>query len=433
MGEANQLMEALKKASAEPEARQAFYGLLLKTDILVPGRGQTDENGAPVQVGFKQWSQPDGSLAIPFFSDAEDLKKVLGPEEPYLTFPALGLFQMTRGSTLVLIGPGGLSKSFSPDEVDMLLSSALALDPLAEALEQAVREGSEEAKNHFYQVFVNSRLFVFGEPRPKDGMPAPQTLTTIGPEDRFNIATIAHPQKEGERIIPFFSSSELLHRAARGANLPPQTTFLGFSALVLLQMARHMGLPLVLNLGPSTYKKIFNLDEISYILDNSRTKLYEDRLLPAGSQIQLAPPKVYPQELVGAMLEFLPAFRAVNAAYLTTMKEDIKEDLTFTEAEPGLVIGLETEVEVDLSEMLNRLAPLVARHAPPGQAVDFTLVKPGEKGLSHLLRTKVSPFYRRSLSGEAEPSAPAEPEASARTEEAGAPGLFGRLKRIFKG
>jgi len=427
MGEANQLMEALKKASAEPEARPAFYGLLMKADILVPGRSQAGGDGAPLQVGFKQWTQPDGSMAIPFFSDVEDLKRVLGPEEPYLTFPALGLFQMTRGSTLVLIGPGGLSKSFRPDEVDMLLSSAMARDPLAEALERAVREGSDEAKNNFYRVFINSQVFVFGEPRPKDGMPPPQTLATMGPEDKFTLATIAHPQKAEERIIPFFSSSELLHRAARGANLPPQTTFLGFAALAILNIARNLGLPLVMNLGPTTYK-IFNLEEVNFILDNSRTKLYEDRQLPAGSQIQLAPPEVYPQELAGAFLDFLPGVREVTAAYLTTMKEETKE------AGPGLLIGLETEGEANLSEMLNRFAPLVARHAPPGQAVDFTLVKPGEKGLSHLLRTKVSPFYRRSLSGEAEPGAPAAPEeAPAQPEEAGAPGIFGRLQRIFKG
>ena len=435
MGEANQLMEALKKASAEPEARPAFYGLLLKAAVLVPGHSQADQNGGPVQVSFKQWAQPDGSLAIPFFAEAEDLKRVLGPEESHLTFPALELFRLTRGATLVLIGPEGLSKSFRPDEVDMLLSSSLAQDPLAEALERAVREESDATKSHFYQVFINSRVFVFGEPRPKEGTPPPQqTPTPMGPEDKFTIATINHPQIEGARIIPFFSSSELLQRAAQGANLPPQTTFLGFSALSLLQMARGLGLPIVLNLGPMIYK-IFHLDEINFILANARSKLYEDRQLPAGSQIQLAPPEVYPQELVEALLDFLPGFRAVKAAYLTTMKEEAAG------TEAGLVIGLETEAEVDLSEMLNRLAPLVARHAPKGQAVDFTQVKPGEKGLSHLLRTKISPFYNRSSPGEAEtvaePLAPAEPEAApeapARPEEAGAPGFFGRLKRIFKG
>jgi hypothetical protein len=437
MSETSQLIEALKKASAEPEARPAFYALLLKTAILVPGLRLEGPNGAaPRQVRFKQWPQPDGSVAIPFFPDPEALKKVLGEDEPHLVIPALELFRLTRGTTLVLTCADGLSKAFKPDEVDMLMSSALAIDPLAAALERAVREESDETKRQFYQVFVNSQVFVFGEPRPKEGVVDPQDPKPLGPEDKFTIATSSHPQKEGERIIPFFSSGDLLQKAARGANLPPQTTFLGFHTLTLLQMAKGMGLPLVLNLGPMTYK-IFNLDEIDFLLANSRTNLYEERQLPAGSQVQLAPPEVYPQDLVGAILDFLPAYQDVLAAYLTTLKEE--PALTVTEAAPeaapGLVIGLETEAGADLSEMLHRLAPLVNHHAPKGQAVDFTQIRPGEKGLSQLLKTKVEPFYRRSLPASAGPAGQAEPEAKApsREEEADATGLFGRLKRIFKG
>jgi hypothetical protein len=435
MCEASQLIEALQKASTEPEARPAFYALLLKTAVLVPGLRLEGPNGAaPRQVRFKQWPQPDGSVAIPFFPDLESLKKILGENESHLTVPALELFRLTRGTTLVLTCADGLSKAFKPDEVDMLLSSGLAMDPLASALEKAVREESDETKRHFYQIFVNSQVFVFGEPRLKEGVMDPNDPKPLGPEDKFTIATISHPQKEGERIIPFFSSGDLLQKAARGANLPPQTTFLGFHTLNLLQMAKGMGLPLVLNLGPMTYK-IFNLDEIDFLLTNSRTKLYEERQLPAGSQVQLAPPEVYPQDLVGALLDFLPAYQDVLAAYLTTLKEEPAETEAVTEAAPGLVIGLETEAGADLSEMLHRIAPLVNHHAPKGQTVDFTQIRPGEKGLSQLLKTKVDPFYHRSLPASAEPAGPAEAEAEAppREEETDATGLFGRLKRIFKG
>jgi len=419
MGEASQLIEALKNASAAPEARPAFYELLLKTAVFVPGFRHESQNEAPPQLSFKQWPQPEGGLAIPFFPDPEDLKKVLGEEEQYLSLPALDLFRLTRGTTLVLTSAAGLGKAFKPDEVDMLLSSRLAMDPLAAALEKAVGEESEEARTAFYQVFVNSRVFIFGEPRTADGeTPGPRPP---GPEDKFVIATISHPQKEGARIIPFFSSMELLQRAARGANLPPQTTFLGFSALGLLKMARGMGLPLVMNLGPMTYK-IFNPDEINFLLAQARPQLYEERQLPAGSQVSLAPPEAYPQEMVGALLDFLPGLPEVKAAYLTTLKEDSAE------AAPVLVIGLETEEGADVSAMLHKAAPLVTRHAPKGQAVDFTQVRPGEKGLSQLLLAQVDPFYRRSLPPKAGLAAP--------PEEAGgddAPGFFGRLKRIFKG
>jgi hypothetical protein len=346
---------------------------------------------------------------------------------------------MTRGTTLVLTCAEGLGKAFKPDEVDMILSSGLAQDPLAAALEKAVREESNETKAAFYRIFINSQVFVFGEPRTPEGEPialegGPQSPRALGPDDKFIIATISHPQKEGERIIPFFSSGDLLQRAAQAANLPPQTTFLGLPALNLLQMARGMGLPLVLNLGPMTYK-IFHPDEINFLLAQVKPPpMYEERQLPAGSQVSLAPPEVYPQELVGALLDFLPGLPEVKAAYLTTLKEDSPE------AEPVLVIGLETEEGADISEILQKTTPLVTSHAQKGLAVDFTQVKPGEKGLSQLLLEKVEPFYRRSLPGtEALKGPEAPPEANEGSATPTAPavatasGLFARLKRVFKG
>ena len=434
MSEANQLIEALKKASAEQEARPAFYELLMKSTVFVPGLRQEGQNGAAPQLNFKQWSQPAGFMAIPFFPDPEDLKKTLGQDEPYLALPAPDLFRLTRGTTLVLTCQDGLAKAFKPDEVDMLLSSGLAQDPLAAALEKAVREENNETKAAFYRLFINSQVFVFGEPRTPDGEALPPEEPTgprpLRPDDKFVIATIDHPQKEGERIIPFFSSGELLQRAAKAGNLPPQTTFLGLPAVHLLKMARGMGLPLVLNLGPMTYK-IFHQDEIGFLLAQIKPPNYEERQLPAGSRVSLAPPEVHPRELVEALLDFLPGLPGVKAAYLTTMREDSAE------AEPVLVIGLETEE--DMSEALQKTAPLVARHAPKGQAVDFTEVRPGEKGLSQLLLTKVEPFYRRGQDRQSGPAA--RPETLAEAGEVtetpaspdGAPGFFGRLKRIFKG
>jgi hypothetical protein len=419
-------MEALKKAAAEPEARQAFYELLMKTTIFVPGLHREGQDGAKPTVSFKQWSQPEGLMAIPFFAEPEELKKVLGEEEPFLPLPALELFRLTRGTTVVLTSADGLSKAFKPDEVDMLLSSVLALDPLAAALETAVREDNDGAKRFFYQVFVNSQVFVFGEPKGQDGEPGPTGARPMGPEDKFSIATINHPQKEGERVIPFFSSSELLHQAARAASLPPQASFLGFSSLDLLKMAKGMGLALLLNPGPMTYK-IFPLEEIDFLLANAKPKIYEERQLPAGSKVSLTPPEVYPQELVGALLDFLPTRPGVLAAYLTTLKEESDESA------PVLVIGLETEEGEDLTETLNKIVPLVTRHAPAGQTVDFTQVRPGEKGLSLLFLEKINPFYRRAIQREAAPLAPAAPEEPMdRDKSDEAPGFFGRLKRLVK-
>ena len=541
MSQASPLMEALREAAEKEEARPAFYNLLMRATVFVPGVQQESRNGAAPQIRFKQWSQPEGFMAIPFFPDPEELKKLLGQDESHVALPALELFRMTRGTTLVLTNAEGFSKAFKPDEVDLLLSSEMAMDPLAAALERAVREESEEARGAFYQVLMNSRVFVFGEPRTKEGEPISEAdgPRSLGPDDKFTIATITHPQNPAERVIPFFSSQDLLHRAARGANLPPQTTFLGFPALDLLKMAKGMSRPLVLNLGPMTYK-FFKLEEIQFLLANVNPRRLARRELQAGSKSFIAPPADYPQELVGALLDFLPGHPAVKAAYLASRGEppvptlglETDEDadwgevlqnispLTgedkriirlwpgqdglsrsilekiepfykkeFAEArppagggnffshtneagakvflaplddpglaealgnslsglpavkaaylaalseEPVLLIGLETDEDLELDGMVNAAAALVARHAPEDQAVDFTLIRPGEEnGLGRLLLKKINPFYRRPLAREGGTEAAAAPEVNdAPAQPPHAPGFFGRMIRIFKG
>ena len=430
MNEPHPLIEALKKAASDPEARPAFYELLLKSTVFVPGLEETAPEGAPPQIRLKQWTQPEGFMATPFFADPADLKAVLNENEPHLALPALELFRLTRGATLVLSTVGHGAKAFKPDEVEALLASKWALevlDPLAAALERATAENSAAAKADFYNTLFNSQVFVFGHPRPRDGEAGPLQepgRRALSPEDQFAIATVAHPGLEGQRIIPFFSSNELLHRAARGANLPDQTAYMGFGALTLLRLAKGMGLPLALNLGPTTYK-IFTLEEIDHLLDNVRQDVFEQRRFKPGEKVYVGPPEVYPQELVSALIDFLPGRPEVKAAYLTTLREGGPE------AEAVLVIGFETEEGADLAEMLNQTSPVAASHAPPGLTIDFARVIPGEKGLSQLLLEKTDPFYRKS-SQKAPAAPPAEAAASARIQYE-TPGFFGRLKRVFKG
>ncbi|GHV56394.1 hypothetical protein FACS189460_1290 [Deltaproteobacteria bacterium] len=418
------LIEALQKAAADPGARQAFYELLMKSTVFVPGLKEEGQEGAAPRIGLKQWPQPEGFMATPFFATLEDLRQVLKEDEPHLTLPALELFQLTRGATLVLATPGGGAKAFKPDEVEALLSSRLAVDLLAAALEKAVKENTDRAKNEFYNLLVNSQVFVFGEPKTKDGDPGPTGLRTINPEDQFIITTVPHPHAEDQRIIPFFSSGELLQLAAKGASLTTQA-YLGFSVLTLFNMARSMGLPLVMNPGPTVYK-IFARDEVDFILEHIRQEPFERRQFKAGGQVLLGPPEVYPRELVDALKIFLPSLPGLKAAYLTTLRENAAE------AEPTLVIGFETDAGADLPGLLRQAGPVAARHAQKGQTIDFAQIVPGEKGLSQFFLDKVTPFYRQAAAqGENLPAPSADrPEARASYE---APGFFGRLKRIFKG
>lgn len=436
MSDPHPLIEALKKAAADPGSRQAFYELLLKSTIFAPAMEESGTEGVSAQVRFKQWEQPQGFLAIPFFAALEDLRQTLGPEEPHLSLPALDFFRMTRGATVALVTLDSGAKTFQPPEVEALLSASLAAaastdlgqeDSLAQALEKAAREDGDQAKNAFYSLLINARVYVFGQPRSAESAPGSAGLPDVSPEDKFILATAAHPHLAGQRIIPFFSSVELLRRSVQGADPanPAGQSFLGFGALTLFKLAQNMGLPLILNPGPRVYK-IFSLEEVGFILEHARPEPFERRQFQTGTKIFLGPPEVQPRDLTEDLRRFFSGQPEVRSAYLTTLRESSEK------AAPALVIGLETEAGADLTGILRLAGPVAARHARPGQAIDFAQVVPGEKGLSQFFLERVQPFHRRSPGGEeGPPDRP--PDLAGGWAQYETSGFFGRLKRIFKG
>ncbi|MDR1044058.1 MAG: enhanced serine sensitivity protein SseB C-terminal domain-containing protein [Candidatus Adiutrix sp.] len=416
------LEQAYQKAAKDPEARADFYQMLVKSTVFVVGRQEPPEKeGQAPHVHLKQWQQPDGQTALPFFASAESLKKVLPGDEPTLTMPVVDLFRLTRGTTVVFTTPEG-AKSFLPDEVEAILAATLTLDPLALALLRAARENSEDAKKAFYAALINSQVFVRGRPRDdSQRKPGPETRS-LKENDQFILASMPHPHIEGQKILPFFSSLEHLRTFVRADD-----TYLSFPALAFLSMAAGMDVPLVLNPGFEPHK-FFTREEIEFILGTARPEPFEPRHFKPGGQVSLGPPEVYPQELVGALLDFLPAHRQVKAAYLTAMREETAE------ARPILVIGFEGEGE--LTEMFRGAAELVEQYGADGQPVDFATVRPGEEGLSRYFLEKVRPFYlrptQRNRNGEKIEKDESGPEGVGR-ESCGQAGFFGRLKRIFGG
>ncbi len=421
MNGTNPLEEALKKAATDPEARPIFYQTLMRSLIYVVGRPEQGENGqSSGHVQLKQWQQPDGTLALPFFATPASLRQTLGEEEPFLEMPALDLFRLAKNVTLVLTAEGA-SKAFKADEVQALLSSALAMDPLAQALVQAVKENTEPARRNFYQVLINSQVYVIGQPANVE-LQNEQGARQMTENDQFNFSAVAHPHKEGEKILPFFSSLDHLRRV-----LPKEGRYLGFPALVFFGLARPLGIPLALNLGSEPHK-FFTNEELDFLLQSTIQEPFEARSFPPGSKIFLSPPEKYPQELVRALLDFLPEFPEVRTAYLAMMREKSED------AEPVMVIGF--EADGDLTPMFRAAGPVVNEHAEEGLAVDFARITPGERGLSQYFIDKVSPFYRRAFKDElrqTEPTPPPPKKGGDAKEQYDEPGFFGRLKRIFGG
>lgn len=422
MSEIHRLEEALKKAANEPEARADFYNLLLKSVVYVVGRPETGEDGTPNgHVKLKQWHQPDGTLALPFFATAESLRQILGEEDPALEMPALDLFRMSRGVTLVLTSKEA-SKAFKADEVEALLSSVMALDPLARALIRAVEENSEAARRNFYQTLVNSQVFVLGHPQNEEAQASESR--DMKADDRFFFSACPHPFIKDQKVLPFFSSLDQMRRMLPGGG---DSKYLGFQAMTFLTMARPLGFPLVLNLGSEPHK-FFTDQELDSLMQSVRREPFETRRFKPGTKIFLGSPEEYPQEIVGALLDFLPQFPAVKAAYLAALREESEE------AEQVLVIGFEGDG--DLVDLFREAGELIGACAKQGQIIDFAKVQEGEQGLSQYFLEKVSPFYRRALKKSKPGSQPAAPSAeTARPPRAqyDNPGFFGRLKRILGG
>ncbi len=422
MGDKNRLEEILKKAQGDPEARPEFYQTLMNSAVYVVGRPEVDENGQNAgHFQLKQWKQPDGTLSLPFFATLESLEATLGKEDQHLHLPVPDLFRLTAGVTLVLTCPG-VTKAFKPDEVTALLATAMAMDPLAQSLMRAVRANNEEARKEFYRVLVNSQIFVVGEPSNMDLQPGPQTHS-FNEDTQFNFASCDHPYQKGQKILPFFSSVEHLRRVK-----PQDNKYISFNALTFFNLTRGVNIPLILNIGSQPHK-IFNPDEIDFLLRSAVREPFEARHFKPGTKVFLGAPTIYPQELVGAMLDFLPRFPEVRAAYVTTIREGSED------SEPVLVFGF--EAEGDLTPMFRAAGIAIKDFAQKGQVIDFARIEEGESGLSQYFLEKVKPFYLRAknrqegpkIAALAEENAISDPEVT--QEQYDKPGFFGRLKRML--
>ncbi len=424
----HELELALKKAVSSPETRPLFYKTLMESSVYVVGQQEPPEGpGQEPHIHLKQWQQPDGSLALPFFATAERLRETLGPDEPCLALAARDLFRLSGSAATLVFTTAEGSKAFKPDEIAALVSMSIAQDPLALALIRATKENTEEARRNFYNVLINSQVFVVGHPLDENGQPVEleegQSVVRRDflPQDRFTIASCPHPHLKDKKVVPFFSSTEYLRLMAR-----PGQKFMSFPALTFLHMAKGLGEPLVLNPGSNNFK-FFTAEEVDFLLSAARQEPFEARHFKPGAKVLLGPPEQYPQELVRNLLDFLPQYPEVKAAWLACLREGDEK------APPVLVIGFQAEGE--LTEMFRAASELVSANAPEDMPVDFARVSVGEKGLSEYFLEKVRPFYRRSTAETPDKAATetAEPAESQASETYDKPGFFGRLKRIFGG
>lgn len=254
------LEEALKRAAEDQQERPEFYKMLMDSRVYVVGRTEDEHAGDPTpHLQLKQWKQPDGTMAMPFFATLEAFRDMFGFSEPHIEVSVADLFRFAgKECTLVLHGIE-VSKDFKHDEVAMLLNLTVD-DPLTLALERALMNREEKFHlplwNDFYGTLVNSRVFVLGKSRD-EGEPAASRMVKDG--ENLSVATWTNPDIEGP-VVPFFSAQKILNLC-----VPEGESYIAMPALDFFNMAAGFDLPLVLNPGHK-FTKLFAAREVKDIV-----------------------------------------------------------------------------------------------------------------------------------------------------------------------
>jgi hypothetical protein len=126
MSEEKSIETLLLKASQEPEYREAFYEKLLATEVFVLG-GDDAQEGENINesemISLLEWESEEGIRAIPFFTSYDLLAKAVGEEHLYLPLQAAVLFATVPDMNLVMNPGFDASKMFTPDEIQMILTT----------------------------------------------------------------------------------------------------------------------------------------------------------------------------------------------------------------------------------------------------------------------------------------------------------------------
>ena len=135
---------ALAKAAEDPVHRPEFFRLLLESDVFVLGRTPDGGMGTLIAeagqtLDIENWQKSDGSPVLPFFTSLDALREAIDEERSCVGLPARSLFEMTRGSVLVMNPASSYGKEFFPEEVEALLATGLNLEPARRVVQKDTR------------------------------------------------------------------------------------------------------------------------------------------------------------------------------------------------------------------------------------------------------------------------------------------------------
>ncbi|MGK4429431.1 enhanced serine sensitivity protein SseB, partial [Yersinia enterocolitica] len=257
-----------------------------------------------------------------------------------------------------------------------------------QSLESLLKLAATESiyRTAFFRALLDATVLVLVDDSEQRGEDGEMTFTA------GNGVNILHWEKQdGESVIPFFTSVEVLQQALDIAEDQPidsdNQPFIAMPVRVLFEMTQ--GAHLFLN-PKSEHGKEFWPQEVAMLLENGGLAQPAEMVVDKESQILLGQPEEYPSAMVDALIQLFSQRKPVRRAFLALMHDKSVDE------KPNLLIGLEVDGSIDeIDQLIQEAGNVASDHAPDDGPVDFCVVNENERGVSHYLMTHTQAFYQR--------------------------------------
>lgn len=261
-------------------------------------------------------------------------------------------------------------------------------DDSDQSLESLLKLAATESihRTAFFRALLDATVLVLVDDAELRGEEGEMTFTA---GDGVNI--LHWEKQDGESIIPFFTSVEVLQQAldiAEDQSIDTEKQpFIAMPVRVLFEMTQ--GAHLFLN-PKSEHGKEFWPQEVAMLLENGGLAQPAEMVVDKESQILLGQPEEYPAAMVDALIQLFSQRKPVRRAFLALMHDKSVDE------KPNLLIGLEVDGSDDeIDQLIQEAGNVASDHAPDDGPVDFCVVNEKERGVSHYLMTHTQAFYQR--------------------------------------
>ncbi|CNI02680.1 enhanced serine sensitivity protein SseB [Yersinia frederiksenii] len=261
-------------------------------------------------------------------------------------------------------------------------------DDSDQSLESLLKLAATESihRTAFFRALLDATVLVLVDDAELRGEEGEMTFTA---GDGVNI--LHWEKQDGESVIPFFTSVEVLQQAldiAEDQSIDTEKQpFIAMPVRVLFEMTQ--GAHLFLN-PKSEHGKEFWPQEVAMLLENGGLAQPAEMVVDKESQILLGQPEEYPAAMVDALIQLFSQRKPVRRAFLALMHDKSVDE------KPNLLIGLEVDGSDDeIDQLIQEAGNVASDHAPDDGPVDFCVVNEKERGVSHYLMTHTQAFYQR--------------------------------------